>query len=80
MFVDGAEQQRVKAVCTGCQVRTACLGYALDEQIDHGVWGGLTARERRQLRRRRPTVKSWRALLEAAQAEHAQQPGTTAAA
>lgn len=80
LFVEGAEQNRVKAVCTGCPVRIPCLGYALDERIEHGVWGGQTARERRALLRRRPTVRSWRALLEAAQAEHGQQPGAAAVA
>ncbi|WP_221508315.1 WhiB family transcriptional regulator [Streptomyces candidus] len=39
-------------------VRThAC--YALDEVIEFGVWGGMTERERRALRRRRPNDASW---------------------
>jgi WhiB family redox-sensing transcriptional regulator len=81
LFVEGAQQHRAKAVCTGCPVRIMCLGYALDQRIDYGVWGGQTARERRQLLRRRPTVTSWRDLLQAAQTEfeHEQQPGTAAA-
>lgn len=71
LFVEGAAQNRAKAVCTGCPVRTECLAYALDHRIDHGVWGGMTDRERRALLRRRPTVTSWRRLLEAARTEHA---------
>jgi WhiB family transcriptional regulator, redox-sensing transcriptional regulator len=65
LFVQGAEQNRAKAVCMGCPVRTECLAEALDNQIEWGVWGGMTERERRALLRRRPTA-SWRAVLEAA--------------
>ncbi|MGV9255643.1 WhiB family transcriptional regulator [Streptomyces sp. NPDC003697] len=70
LFVEGAAQHRAKAVCTGCPVRTECLAYALDQRIEHGVWGGMTERERRALLRRRPTVTSWRRLLETARTEH----------
>ncbi|MFJ3310654.1 WhiB family transcriptional regulator [Streptomyces sp. NPDC086549] len=73
LFVEGAAQGRAKAVCTGCVVRTECLAYALDNRIEHGVWGGMTERERRALLRRRPTVVSWRTLLEAARTEHVRQ-------
>ncbi|MFK8909066.1 WhiB family transcriptional regulator [Streptomyces sp. YS-3] len=70
LFVEGAAQNRAKAVCTGCPVRTECLAHALDERIEHGIWGGMTERERRALLRRRPLVTSWRRLLEAARSEH----------
>ncbi|MFV6049986.1 WhiB family transcriptional regulator [Streptomyces sp. NPDC056297] len=70
LFVEGAAQNRAKAVCNGCPVRTECLAYALDQRIEHGVWGGTTDRERRALLRRRPTVTSWRRLLDAARREH----------
>ncbi|MFB8000330.1 WhiB family transcriptional regulator [Streptomyces sp. NPDC056002] len=70
LFVDGAAQNRAKALCTGCPVRTECLAHALDNRIEHGVWGGMTERERRSLLRRRPLVTSWRRLLEAARSEH----------
>ncbi|MEV8544432.1 WhiB family transcriptional regulator [Streptomyces sp. NPDC051572] len=73
MFVEGAGQNRSKAFCTGCPVRTECLAYALDERIEFGVWGGMTERERRALLRRRPTVASWSRLLEAARLEYSQQ-------
>ena len=71
LFVQGAEQNRAKAVCFGCAVRTECLADALDERIEFGVWGGMTERERRALLKRRPNVQSWRRLLETARAEHA---------
>ncbi|SOE06526.1 Transcription factor WhiB [Streptomyces sp. Ag109_G2-15] len=70
MFVQGAAQNRAKAVCTGCPVRTECLADALDNRVEFGVWGGMTERERRSLLRRRPSVKSWRKLLETARREY----------
>ena len=39
-----------KAVCSGCPVQTECLTAALDEGVPDGIWGGLSANERRQLR------------------------------
>lgn len=70
LFAEGAAQVRAKAVCSGCPVRTECLAHALDQRIEHGVWGGMTDRERRALLCRRPTVTSWRNLLEAARREY----------
>ena len=70
LFVKGAEQNRAKQLCSACPVRTECLAEALDNQIEWGVWGGMTERERRALLRRRPNVTSWRALLQAAQSDH----------
>ncbi|MEV5607522.1 WhiB family transcriptional regulator [Streptomyces sp. NPDC052225] len=72
LFVEGAAQSGAKRICAACVVRTECLAHALDERIEHGVWGGMTERERRALLRRRPTVTSWRALLETARADHEQ--------
>ena len=70
LFVRGAAQNRAKQLCAGCPVRTECLSEALDNEIEWGVWGGMTERERRSLLRKRPNVTSWRRLLEAAQADH----------
>ncbi|MGH8828809.1 MAG: WhiB family transcriptional regulator [Jiangellaceae bacterium] len=66
LFVPGAAQNRAKAVCRGCPVRSECLADALDNHTEFGIWGGMTERERRALLRRRPNVISWRALLQAA--------------
>lgn len=38
-----------KKVCVGCPVRAECLDFALRTDEDYGVWGGLSARERRAL-------------------------------
>jgi len=70
LFVQGAAQNRAKAVCFGCPVRTECLADALDNRTEFGVWGGMTERERRSLLRRRPNVRSWAGLLETARVEH----------
>jgi WhiB family transcriptional regulator, redox-sensing transcriptional regulator len=70
LFVSGAAQNRAKAVCMGCPVRTECLSDALDNRVEFGVWGGMTERERRALLRRRPEVTSWRQLLDNARAAH----------
>lgn len=46
------ERQRVAdatAICLDCPVRQACLDYALERTIWHGVWGGLTEHERKNL-------------------------------
>ncbi len=70
LFVQGAEQNRAKVICQACPVRTECLSDALDNQVEFGVWGGMTERERRAILKRRPHVRSWKALLENARDEH----------
>ncbi len=75
LFVQGAEQNRVKARCVRCVVRTECLADALDNRVEFGVWGGMTERERRALLRRRPDVTSWKRLLLAARRELTQKAG-----
>lgn len=50
----GARQAaEAKAVCARCPVREQCLRYALDNGLDHGVFGGTTELERRKLTRSR---------------------------
>lgn len=73
LFVRGAEQNKAKQLCSGCPVRTECLAEALDNQIEWGVWGGMTERERRALLRRRPNA-SWRSVLETAREESTRAP------
>lgn len=40
-----------KAICQACEVRAECLEYALAHDEKFGVWGGLSERERRRLKR-----------------------------
>lgn len=42
-----------KAICFACPVRLECLQAALDNREQHGIWGGMTVRERRLLMRKR---------------------------
>jgi WhiB family redox-sensing transcriptional regulator len=42
---------QVKMICMSCPIRTKCLQFALDENEQFGVWGGMTYRERLQLRK-----------------------------
>ena len=46
----GGSSREAKLICRGCEVREQCLEYAL-EHSEAGVWGGMTERERRALRR-----------------------------
>ncbi len=48
----GGSTREAKRVCTGCEVRTECLDYALTHDERFGIWGGMSERERRRLRRR----------------------------
>lgn len=48
----GGSTREAKKVCTGCDVRSECLEYALENDERFGIWGGLSERERRKLKRR----------------------------
>ena len=45
--------EEAKMICTTCPVRQPCLEHALSTREKHGVWGGLTERERRRVLRQR---------------------------
>jgi WhiB family transcriptional regulator, redox-sensing transcriptional regulator len=47
----GGSTRDAKRTCTGCEVRADCLEYALTHDERFGIWGGLSERERRRLRR-----------------------------
>ena len=49
----GASTREAKEVCRGCVVREECLEYALSKGEKFGIWGGMSERERRRLRRAR---------------------------
>jgi WhiB family redox-sensing transcriptional regulator len=47
----GGSTREAKRICLGCEVRDACLEYALANDERFGIWGGLSERERRRLKR-----------------------------
>ena len=54
---DGVGVEAARRICADCPVKAPCLEYALEQRIDHGVWGGTSERERRRiLKRRRETA------------------------
>ncbi|PDQ36194.1 MAG: sporulation protein [Candidatus Lumbricidophila eiseniae] len=48
----GGSTRDAKKICAGCEVRSECLEYALSNDERFGIWGGLSERERRKLRKR----------------------------
>ncbi|WP_197380538.1 WhiB family transcriptional regulator [Mycolicibacterium mengxianglii] len=47
----GGSTREAKRICLGCEVRDACLEYALANDERFGIWGGLSERERRRIKR-----------------------------
>ena len=47
-----------KRICSSCPVRTECLQEALARHERHGIWGGTTERERRQLKHHHNTKEA----------------------
>jgi WhiB family transcriptional regulator, redox-sensing transcriptional regulator len=47
----GGSTREAKRICLGCEVRDECLDYALANDERFGIWGGLSERERRRLKR-----------------------------
>ncbi len=48
----GGSTRDAKRVCEACPVSGQCLDYAMSNDEKFGIWGGLSERERRRLRRR----------------------------
>ncbi len=47
----GGSTREAKRICSACEVREECLEYALANDERFGIWGGMSERERRRLRR-----------------------------
>lgn len=46
-------RKTARELCEGCPVQAECLSFALTRGERFGIWGGLTERERRAVRRSR---------------------------
>jgi WhiB family redox-sensing transcriptional regulator len=53
----GASTRKAKAICTACEVRDDCLDFALRCGEKFGIWGGMSERERRRVRRERSIAR-----------------------
>jgi WhiB family transcriptional regulator, redox-sensing transcriptional regulator len=58
IFYSGTEEmprawQDAVKMCKTCPVRAECAAYAVEAEEIFGVWGGLTANQRKQIRRGR---------------------------
>lgn len=47
----GGSTREAKRICTACPVRNECLEHALANDERFGIWGGLSERERRRMKR-----------------------------
>lgn len=54
----GESHEPAAAICAACVVQDDCLQYALDTRQKHGVWGGVSERARRRMRKDRKTNDS----------------------
>jgi WhiB family transcriptional regulator, redox-sensing transcriptional regulator len=52
-FPNPGYSREAKQICGACPVRAECLEYALEVKEDFGLWGGATAKERKEIRRER---------------------------
>ncbi|MFF0739404.1 WhiB family transcriptional regulator [Streptomyces sp. NPDC004111] len=43
------DERRAKDVCELCEVRARCFQWAMNHGVPEGIWGGYTAKERRDL-------------------------------
>jgi len=48
----GGSTREAKKICESCDVRAQCLEFALKNDARFGIWGGLSERERRKLKKR----------------------------
>jgi WhiB family transcriptional regulator, redox-sensing transcriptional regulator len=48
----GGSTREAKRICSRCEVKDQCLEYALGNDERFGIWGGLSERERRRIKRR----------------------------
>lgn len=58
----GGSTREAKKVCSNCSAKQECLAYALKNDERFGIWGGLSERERRKLKKpteRQASIDDW---------------------
>jgi WhiB family redox-sensing transcriptional regulator len=56
----GASTRTAKGICRDCQVRAECLEFAIVSSEKFGIWGMMSERERRKIRKERQIAASRR--------------------
>ena len=56
----GASTRAAKGICRECAVRAECLEFAIVSSEKFGIWGGMSERERRRIRRQRAIAAAQR--------------------
>jgi WhiB family redox-sensing transcriptional regulator len=56
----GASTRTAKGICRECSVQAECLEFAIVSSEKFGIWGGLSERERRKIRRERAAIAAQR--------------------
>ena len=56
----GASTRTAKSICRECSVQDDCLEFAIVSSEKFGIWGGLSERERRKIRRQRAVAAAQR--------------------
>jgi WhiB family redox-sensing transcriptional regulator len=49
----GASTRTAKSICRECTVQDQCLEFAIVSSEKFGIWGGMSERERRKIRKER---------------------------
>jgi WhiB family redox-sensing transcriptional regulator len=56
-WFEDSEPGLAQAICAECPLSVRCLEYAVNNNIEFGVWGGQTADERQQSRKYKRKAK-----------------------
>ena len=58
---DTRQMKAALKICAQCPVKKVCGEYALDHDEEYGVWGGMSERERRRIKRSRE-LRRWTSM------------------